>query len=129
MGSHRFARIALGSAVAAALVFSVLLVRTAAQAPGAPPPGAGLYPEYEPDDDTGFTPIFDGKTLNGWEGDANYWRVENGCLVGEITPETLLKQNSFIIWRGGTTGDFELKIEFRNFRLKKPPLDSAPAKK
>ena len=34
-------------------------------------------------------------------------------LVGEVTPATLLKQNSFIIWRGGTTRDFELKLEYR----------------
>ena len=64
-------------------------------------------------DEAGFELIFDGKTLKGWEGDPKYWRVENGALVGEVTPETLLKQNSFIIWRGGTTGDFELKVEYR----------------
>lgn len=51
--------------------------------------------------------------MTGWEGDPKYWRVENGALVGEVTPETLLKQNSFIIWRGGKTKDFELKLEFR----------------
>jgi hypothetical protein len=62
---------------------------------------------------TGFTPIFDGKTLNGWEGDTNLWRVENGCLVGEITPEKLLKTNSFIIWKGGEPADFELILEYR----------------
>lgn len=60
----------------------------------------------------GFVKIFDGKTLNGWDGDPTYWRVENECLVGEITPATLLKTNSFIIWRGGEPGDFELKGEF-----------------
>jgi hypothetical protein len=32
----------------------------------------------------GFEKIFDGKTLNNWEGDSTYWRVENGNLVGEI---------------------------------------------
>src|ERR1700710_203514 len=58
----------------------------------------------------GFVQIFDGKTLNGWEGDTTYWRVENGNLVGEITPSTLLKTNSFIIWRGGQPGDFELTL-------------------
>lgn len=62
---------------------------------------------------SGFVKIFDGKTLNGWEGDPTYWRVENGNLVGEITPATLLKRNSFIIWRGGTPGDFELTLDFR----------------
>jgi hypothetical protein len=60
-----------------------------------------------------FVSIFDGKTLNGWEGDANYWRVENGSLVGEITPDKLLKANTFIIWRGGEPKDFELKLEFK----------------
>lgn len=59
----------------------------------------------------GFVQIFDGKTLNGWDGDPTYWRVENGNLVGEITPATLLKTNSFVIWRGGEPGDFELKGE------------------
>jgi hypothetical protein len=82
----------------------------------------------------GFVQIFDGKTLNGWEGDPSYWRVENGNLVGEITPSTILKNNSFIIWRGGTPADFELILEFRitkagnsgiNYRsveLRDPPL-------
>jgi hypothetical protein len=65
------------------------------------------------EDETGFEAIFDGKTLEGWEGDAKYWRVEDGVLVGEITPATILKQNSFIIWRGGEPGDFELKLDFR----------------
>lgn len=72
-----------------------------------------VYPTPGTNDETGFELIFDGKTLNGWAGDSKYWRVENGCLVGEVTPETLLKQNSFIIWRGGTTHDFELKVEYR----------------
>jgi hypothetical protein len=62
---------------------------------------------------TGFQQIFDGKTLNGWEGDPTYWRVENGNLVGEITPSTLLKTNSFIIWRGGRPADFELTLDFK----------------
>ena len=48
-----------------------------------------------------------------WEGDTNYWRVENGCLVGEVTSDKLLKQNSFVVWRGGETRDFELKVEYR----------------
>ena len=60
-----------------------------------------------------FAPIFDGKTLHNWDGDSTYWRVENGCLVGEVLPSTLLTHNSFIIWRGGEPKDFELKLEFR----------------
>jgi hypothetical protein len=60
----------------------------------------------------GFVKIFNGQNLDGWEGDPTYWRVENGNLVGEITPATLLKANSFIIWKGGEPADFELKGEF-----------------
>ncbi len=79
----------------------------------APLTGEQVFPTPAGDDGAGFESIFDGKTLTGWEGDPTYWRVENGCLVGEVTPETLLKRNSFIIWRGGTTKDFELKVEYR----------------
>jgi len=63
--------------------------------------------------EAGFRPIFDGKSLTGWEGDPKYWRVEDGSLVGEITPATIVKQNTFIIWRGGQPRDFELKLEYR----------------
>ena len=48
--------------------------------------------------DSGFVSIFNGKTLEGWTGDPVYWRVENGAMVGEITPETIVKENTFIIY-------------------------------
>ena len=32
----------------------------------------------------GFVKIFDGKTLDGWEGDSTYWGVKDGNIVGEI---------------------------------------------
>lgn len=61
----------------------------------------------------GFKAIFDGKTLKGWEGDPVYWRVEEGALVGEITPATVLKRNTFIIYRKQQPADFELKCEVK----------------
>lgn len=60
-----------------------------------------------------FESIFDGKTLEGWEGNPVYWSVKDGAITGEITPETLLKANTFLIWQGGQPGDFELKAEFK----------------
>lgn len=81
--------------------------------PFAQAPAAQTFPEQGQRDESGFERIFDGRSLAGWEGDPVYWRVEEGVLVGEVTPATLLKQNSFIIWRGGTTRDFELKLEYR----------------
>jgi hypothetical protein len=70
------------------------------------------FPQPVSGDEDGFISIFDGESLNGWEGDSVYWRVEEGVIIGEVTPETILKRNSFLIWRGGTTGDFELKLDF-----------------
>ena len=81
-----------------------------AQTP-APAPVAAAKPNPAPD--AGFVSIFDGQTLAGWDGDPKYWRVEHGCIVGEITPETVVKRNTFLIWRGGAPGDFELKVEYR----------------
>jgi 3-keto-disaccharide hydrolase len=60
-----------------------------------------------------FISIFNGKDFQGWEGDTTYWKVKGGTMVGEITPQNLLKRNSFIIWRGGQPADFELKIDYR----------------
>ncbi|HEX5081622.1 MAG TPA: DUF1080 domain-containing protein [Blastocatellia bacterium] len=70
-------------------------------------------PESLEGDEPGFSSIFDGKTLSGWEGNPKYWRVEDGAMVGEITPETIIKSNTFIIWRGGAPENFELKVEYR----------------
>jgi hypothetical protein len=61
----------------------------------------------------GFKKIFDGESLKGWKGDSTYWRVENNSIVGEVTPETILKSNTFIIYQDGEPGDFELKAEFK----------------
>ena len=43
----------------------------------------------------GFKQLFDGKTMNGWQGDTAYWRAENGMIVGEVTPSKPLKTNTF----------------------------------
>lgn len=62
--------------------------------------------------ETGFVPLFDGKSLNGWKGgDLSFWRVEDGAIVGGdlVNP---VKQNEFL----RTTqqfGDFELRLQFK----------------
>lgn len=60
-----------------------------------------------------FRSIFDGETLDGWEGDGDYWRVENGAIVGQTTAEKPLARNIFLRWTEGELDDFELKLEFR----------------
>ena len=48
---------------------------------GPPPPGRGRRAPV-PDDNAGFVPIFDGKTLKNWDGEPGFWRVEDGVLIG-----------------------------------------------
>jgi hypothetical protein len=60
-----------------------------------------------------FVSISNGRDLKGWKGDSTYWRVENGLLIGEVTPSTLLKRNSFIIYQKNMPDNFELKVEYR----------------
>ena len=64
------------------------------------------------DDYTGFTSIFDG-TMKNWDGDTTLWKAEGGSLVGTTSAEHPLKENTFVIWRGGEPADFELKVEYR----------------
>jgi hypothetical protein len=74
--------------------------------------GPSQAPIQAKDAQDGFTPIFDGKSIQGWEFDPVYWSVKDGAIVGEITAATLLKNNTFIIWKGGELGDFELKVDY-----------------
>jgi len=64
-------------------------------------------------DEAGFVSMFDGKSLDGWQGDPKYWRVADGIMTGEITPETIIKSNTFLIWQGNAPEDFELKVDYR----------------
>jgi hypothetical protein len=74
-------------------------------------PGRG--PQVRPLEESGFQQIFDGKSLKGWDCDPDFWRVENGAMVGETAKGRQPKQNIFCIWKGGSPADFELKLEYK----------------
>ncbi len=61
----------------------------------------------------GFVKIFDGKTLQGWDADTSFWRVENGAIVGQVFPGKPIETNTFLIYKGGQPADFEFKAEYR----------------
>ncbi|MBN2291749.1 MAG: DUF1080 domain-containing protein [Pirellulales bacterium] len=61
----------------------------------------------------GFESLFDGKTLNGWDGDPKFWRVEDGAITGETTKDNPTKANTFIIHKGAPVEDFILKFDYR----------------
>jgi hypothetical protein len=59
----------------------------------------------------GFTPLFNGKDLSGWEGDSRLWKVRDGTIVGS-TEGVTLSDNSFLITKK-SFGDFILKAEVK----------------
>lgn len=57
--------------------------------------------------------IFNGRSLEGWDGDPRLWGVRDGVIRGETTAENKAKGNTFIIWKGGTLKGFDLRLSFR----------------
>ncbi len=70
---------------------------------------------YRPADaqDDGFKPLFDGRTLEGWDGKPEFWSVKDGAITGQTTAENPTRGNTFIIWKGGDVGDFELHLKYK----------------
>jgi len=54
--------------------------------------------------------LFDGKTLDGWEGDTKVWRVEEGVIKGGSMEGN--KQNEFLATKTSYK-DFVLKLEYK----------------
>lgn len=85
---------------------------------GSPPAGSrclgcGTAPEpIDVNDHTGWIQIFDGKTLTHWDGNPEVWKVEDGAIAAENWPERRVG-TTYMIWRGGEPGDFELKLEVK----------------
>jgi len=66
-----------------------------------------------PPEPAGMVPIFNGRDLTGWDGDPRLWSVKDGCIRGETTAAQPAHGNTFLIWKGGTVKDFELRLSFR----------------
>lgn len=61
----------------------------------------------------GFTPIFNGRDLSGWEGKPGWWHVEDGAITCQSTKEKPCLKCHYLIWRGGKPADFDLRAEFK----------------
>lgn len=63
--------------------------------------------------------LFNGKDLQGWDGNTQLWSVKDGVIRGETqaSPEnpkkSTLRHNTFLVWKDGSPGDFELHAKFR----------------
>ncbi|MEQ8788030.1 MAG: DUF1080 domain-containing protein [Pirellulaceae bacterium] len=61
----------------------------------------------------GFVRLFDGRSLNGWDGDPRFWSVEDGAITGQSTAGNAPASNTCLVWRGDTLDNFELRLKFR----------------
>lgn len=59
----------------------------------------------------GFRPLFNGRNLDGWDGDPRLWKVRDGMIVGS-TEGVTLTDNSFLITRRSFR-DFHLRVEMK----------------
>jgi len=96
-------------AIATASFMSLLSASTDRISAQQPPAGAQPVPFSE---HAGFTSLFDGKTLTGWDGATDVWHVQDGVIVAESTPQRPTG-TTFLIWRGGEPSDFDLKLEIK----------------
>jgi hypothetical protein len=79
-------------------------------------PVSSLYAEDKPAaaaTEEGFVSIFDGKTLDGWDGNPKFWSVKDGCITGETTKENPTDGNTFIRYTKGEPSNFELRFKFK----------------
>jgi type 1 glutamine amidotransferase len=65
------------------------------------------------EDESGFKPIFNGKDLDGWDGNPEFWSVQDGAITGRTTAEKPTQGNTFILWRQGELDDFELRLQYK----------------
>ena len=63
----------------------------------------------------GYTLLFNGKNLDGWDGDPALWSVQDGAIVGSSDGHPF-KVNTFLIYKTRKFSDFTLKasIKLRN---------------
>jgi Domain of Unknown Function (DUF1080) len=63
-------------------------------------------------DHEGYVAIFDGKSLDGWDGNPKFWRIEDGAIVGESTVQNP-SGNTYIVYRKLEAHDFTLKLRIK----------------
>ena len=66
-----------------------------------PPPAAGAK----------AVPIFDGKTLAGWEGNAKIWRLQDGVITGGSLTENVARNEFLATEKSYANFDLRLKIK------------------
>ncbi|HEY3840729.1 MAG TPA: DUF1080 domain-containing protein, partial [Bryobacteraceae bacterium] len=81
-------------------------------APGAQSQGRGGAATFDYNDNTGFQSLFDGKTLNGWDGAPGMWDIKDGAIHIDTACEHPTG-TTYLIWTGGEPADFILKFDMK----------------
>ena len=63
--------------------------------------------------EAGFQSLFDGKSLDNWDGNPRFWSVRDGAITGQTTKENPTQGNTVLVYKGGDVSDFELRFEYR----------------
>lgn len=64
------------------------------------------------DDYTGFISLWDGQTLNNWDGESDVWSIDNGWIHADTTV-TPGQHHLHYVGPNAVMGDFHLKVEFK----------------
>ncbi len=56
--------------------------------------------------------LFDGKSLDRWEGSPSIWFIEDHAITASIAEGERLSKNEFLYWKGTVT-DFDLSLRYR----------------
>lgn len=99
------------------VVLATLVVTTVAMA-RAQAPASQTPPRYVPaapmnlDDRQGWTSMFDGTSLRGWDGPTDLWRVEDGAIVVQSKTEPPTG-SVYLLWTGGEPRNFEFQAQVK----------------
>lgn len=120
MTLRRITNMAAFAATISAAAIIVLYAQPPAGGPGGASGGRGRgggggfthAAKEDFNDHDGFTSLFDGRTLNGWDGDPNLWSVKDASVYINPTCEHPTG-TVYIVWQGGEVSDFDLKLEMK----------------
>ncbi len=76
---------------------------------------AQLFIATAADLEPGFKSLFNGRDLSEWDGNPKLWTVRDGTITGVTgsDADTKINHNTFLVWKGGDIGDFELRLSYR----------------